>query len=211
MYWRRELPGWLYKPLPYLYMGAGIVVAITLNNVLGIASGLMLFLAGLMVWRTRFTYNSAAHQTAAMHAQGTVVSPSSGDSELAKLVWSKEYECGHAVIDAQHRRLFEIGNAFRQAILEKKSKLDVELLLEELIDDVAKHFVVEEEVLAHSRVTLSSEHQEAHGELLARCKDMAERYHNDEIAVRDLFFFVAQDVVVGHVLAEDLKYLMVLN
>ena len=207
MRWRKHLPGWLYESLPYLYMGGGIAVAILLDNALGFGSGFLLLAAGAMVWSTRRTYRQASHQTEALRRQHAAEMASKNDSGLAMLVWRKEYESGQATIDTQHRRLFELGNAFLNAITEKKPKLDVELLLDELVNEVARHFATEEAMLVQVKGALTPGHRDFHDYLLTRCRELGQLYHDDEINVRELFRFVSVEVVSGHILTEDLKYL----
>lgn len=202
----RQLPEGIYESLPYLYMAAGLLAAFSLGNLFGMLSGLALISAGVMVWSTRRAYRRAARQRVLLPARGGVALACGRDTDLVQIAWSPEYECGNATIDAQHRRLFELGDALLNAILEQQSKLDVELLLDELVRDVAKHFSSEEAILAEVNHPLTPEHKAVHRHLLARCQDMAERFHKDELKVGELFRFVAIDVVAGHILEEDIKY-----
>ena len=202
---RLKLPRWLYYTLPYLYMVAGMLVAFNLPNIWGIVSGLLLILAGAVVWRTRRVFNRASKR-AAVHFERN-----SGNSnahvDLAPLVWKTEYECGQPNIDAQHRKLFALGNALLNAIRDKQSKLDVELLLDDLISEAKNHFLTEETLMARAQHPQSPEHKAIHSELLARCDDLAARYHRDELRADDLYKFVVRDVVTGHILKEDLSFL----
>jgi hemerythrin-like metal-binding protein len=199
----RRLPDQIYESLPYVYMAVGIVVIFSLGSWLGMVSGLMLMLAGIIIWRTRRIYRAARRHPLVMMSRKDALR--GNDAGLMRLVWSPEYECGHPMIDAQHRRLFELGNNLLNEILEERSKLDVELLLDELVSDLAKHFVTEEALLIQARDSLTPEHQEFHRRLLQRCKEMTERYHRDEVKAVDLFRFIALDIVSEHILTEDLR------
>jgi hemerythrin-like metal-binding protein len=196
----------IYESLPYLYMGAGVLVVVTLPNVWGLFSSLLLLSTGIWVLWQRRTYRKASHLREIARARSAAALTGRHDTGMALLAWKKEYECGHVTIDTQHRKLFEMGNALLNAILDEKPKLDVELLLDELIKDVTNHFRTEETLLARTN-HLTTKHQDTHQSLLARCKDKAERYHNDALNVDDLFEFVARDLVSEHILTEDLKCL----
>jgi len=204
---RHKIPHSIYESLPYLYMGGGVFVAAALPNVWGISSGLLLLATGVVVWWLRRTYRSASHQSAVPRTREVAALNISRDTGLLPLVWSTKYEHGHVTIDTQHRRLFELVNALLNAILDEKPKLDVGLLFDDLVKDVANHFSTEDNSLAEANLPLSQEHQEIHRKLLARCKDMAERYHYDVLKVDALYKFVAHDVVSEHILKEDHKSL----
>lgn len=204
----QRLPNRIYELLPLIYFICGILIAYKLENEWGVFSGLMLGSAGILVWWSRRRYRKATQRIAATRAQDTLLNTQMQrrKSGLMQLVWSREYECGHAGIDAQHRKLFALSNALLNAILEKKPKLDVELHLDELIHDMAKHFKSEETLLKRMSHPVLDEHSEHHRSLLASCKTMAARFHQDEIKAGELFQFVAFEVVSGHILKEDSNF-----
>ncbi|MDX1677766.1 hypothetical protein [Arsukibacterium sp.] len=47
------LPTKIYEPLPYSYMLAGLISMVLIPSVLGLLSGLLLFMAGALVWIVR--------------------------------------------------------------------------------------------------------------------------------------------------------------
>ena len=202
---QRHIPQSIYESLPYLYLAGGAIVMASLPNAWGIFSGLLLSSTGVVVWLLRRIYRRASCQPVGPRAWEAAVQNGYRDAGLVPLAWSVEYERGHVTIDTQHRKLFERVNVLLNAILDEKPKLDVELLLDELIKDVSNHFTAEENLLVEASLPLTPEHQESHRTLLARCKEMAERYHNDEIKVGALFNFVARDAVSEHILKDDPK------
>ena len=204
---KHPLPKWLYEPLPYIYVGVGFLTMIKMHQAIGIISGLLLLSAGLLIWRTRQIYRSAARQTVALKSRDAIKNGNHRHPGLIKLVWSDDYESGYEVIDNQHHKLFDLGNELLNAIMEKKSKLDVELLLDELIQHITDHFCTEETLLSRAKHPLTPAHQDTHRRLIARSKEMAAGYHNDKLRAGDLFHFIAMDVVSGHILNEDLKFL----
>lgn len=52
----KNIPDWLYEPLPYLYALAGIASIIMLDAFVGKLSGVLLISAGVVIWHLRFTY-----------------------------------------------------------------------------------------------------------------------------------------------------------
>jgi hemerythrin len=201
----RHIPDRIYNAIPYGYMVGGILIAAILANPLALVSGLALLTAGVLIWSTRRTYRNANRMRVARPPRGPASRPGSHDSALAMPIWNAEYECGIGMIDAQHRRLFELCANMRKAIIAHNSKLDIELHLDELIQDVAKHFTSEENLLSDRNLALPPEHKKIHKELLASCQDLAHRFHNDEVKVADLFNFLVREVLTGHILAEDIR------
>ena len=51
-----NLPNWVYEPLPYLYVGLGIVTTYGLDTLLGKTSGIMLIVAGIIIAYMRHNY-----------------------------------------------------------------------------------------------------------------------------------------------------------
>lgn len=216
---RGHMPDWLYQALPYLYSGTGVLTIYSLPNWIGVFSGAMLISAGVIVWLLRVRYrryrrdaryrrgNPVAHDARYRHGNPVTHDVRSVESGFVRLVWRTEYECGHPIIDAQHRGLFESGNALMNAVLEEQDKLDVELMLDELIAHVEKHFCDEEALLARAQHPIGKEHQEIHRRLLVRAKVLSESYHKGQLTPGDLFTFIANDVVAQHIIKEDRKFI----
>jgi len=56
------VPKQLYESLPYLYMVAGIAVLVAIGNYFALFSGLMLFLAGSLIWILRSDHRRASRK-----------------------------------------------------------------------------------------------------------------------------------------------------
>lgn len=52
----KNIPDWLYEPLPYLYTLAGIATVVMLDVLIGKLSGILLISAGIVIWHLRFVY-----------------------------------------------------------------------------------------------------------------------------------------------------------
>lgn len=194
-----DLPEGLYEALPYLYAAVGVLTIVVLRNEMAIFSGLTLLSAGIIVWRMRRKSRQAVQDTV-LGAFDTPAGP-----RMIQLSWSPSLECGHPVIDEQHRRLFGIGNQLINAAASNRDKHEVEVLLDELIDHVAEHFCTEEALLARTRNPMSAEHQQVHRNLLARARDLRDGFVEGRVVVADLVGFIVYDVVNMHVLKEDAK------
>lgn len=204
---RSTMPAWLYEALPYVYAGVGLIVTVKMDHLLGRIGGLLLVSAGIVVWRSRRVYRTTAEHGLSRNRRSEPISPGRHEAEgLIRLCWKPSYETGVANIDSQHRKLFGLCNDILNAIIDRKPKLDVELLLDELMHDIANHFCTEESLLTRIKHPYLNEHRATHQRLLAQAKRMASDYHEGQLKACDLFHYVAADVIMGHIINDDLKY-----
>lgn len=122
------------------------------------------------------------------------------------LIWRKAYECGHPVIDRQHRLLFDISNQLLAAVLGGQPKEDVTALINALLAEVVRHFEDEETILHQAGFAGADEHADIHRQLVKKASRLAESYAQGELELGDLFTFLAHDVVARHMLAEDRQF-----
>lgn len=196
-----HLPEQLYEALPYIYLGSGLLTLVVLPNVAGMLSGAMLISAGATVWRLRYRYRRAFNSS-----EGHIDYTENSGSSLVQILWKKAFECGHSVIDAQHRRLFGLGNELITAVLANRPAGDIEWLLDELIEHITDHFCTEEAVLARSKHPISTEHREIHRLLLIKAADLRDRLHNGLTVTSEIVGFIVYDVITNHITQEDLKF-----
>jgi hemerythrin-like metal-binding protein len=199
-------PDWLYNALPYFYTGSGVLTIAVLGNTMAVLSGLTLMSAGAVVWTLRYRYRQAFSQSAGRLSLPDTGSAASSAGALVQIVWRDSFDCGHPVIDAQHRRLFGIGNELIEAVLTDKPKLDLEMLLYEMVNDITDHFCAEELIMAKTLYPLSKQHQEQHHALLNKAKRLRDHYLAGKMVARELVTFIAYDVITEHVLKEDVKW-----
>lgn len=188
----KRLPDWLRRELPYLYSCIGLLTIVMVRDGVAVLSGLTLLSAAGIEWlfHRRFRRESKPVQ----------------ESEFMQISWNKSFECGHPAIDAQHRRLFGIGNELINAALTWKPKFDVELLLDRLIDEIAAHFRTEEAILARNGHPITDAHHELHRALLIKATDLRNRHDSDQLMTSDLVGFIVYDIVAKHFAEDDLKY-----
>lgn len=201
---RGTTPKWLYESLPYLYLGLGLAALLGLRHWFGIAAGVVLMAAGALVIMQRFRHRRRRHVQIANHDYE--LPPDDVHPARMRLVWRKEFECGHPVIDAQHRGLVELGNALLGAIVGGQNKLDVELMLDDLIADFGYHFRDEEAILARMQHPVLEQHKELHRQLLARAKTLSQRFQRGELSAEALFGFISEEIVNLHILTQDRRF-----
>jgi len=200
-----------FRALPYVYMAIGVLAMLALRNRLALFSGLILVAVGgiELLRRARFERELALSESRLHSRMSSRMSRNlDGDSTqaLVQLSWRKSFECGHPVIDAQHRGLFNIGDGLINAAVKGKARDHIEFLLDELTEHIQEHFITEEAVLARTRYPLSEEHRTHHAELLARAQSLRDAYRNHQLDLGDLVGFITYEVIAEHIIKEDLKF-----
>jgi len=127
-------------------------------------------------------------------------------TNLVQLNWRSAYKSGNAVIDEQHRGLFDDTNRLLTAILAGKTKEDVVTLIDALIKDVGAHFDEEVRIITAAGFAGAAAHAVIHGELVERALTLAARFQDGTVGVGELFQFLAHDVVARHMLKEDREF-----
>jgi hemerythrin len=95
---------------------------------------------------------------------------------MSHFAWDDEYKTGHAVIDAQHRHLFEIANL----LVDSESPEEMKVLLLELFKHTREHFRSEESLMKSSAYPRQREHSAMHDELLDRLVLLGEKVQLDQ-------------------------------
>jgi hemerythrin-like metal-binding protein len=203
---RQIFPEWLYNALPYGYLSAGFLAEFLIPGYVGDLICIALVGLAIFIWILRYRYRKEF-----VHSEEHINTPSVLDTHdlpehgLIQLSWSTALECGHPVIDGQHRRLFGIANEAINLLLAKQPKEQEEPLLDKLVAHLEEHFSTEEAVLAEASDPTFAEHCEHHQSLLAKAKAMRDRYHNDKIFTREMVDFLATEVISEHIMKEDLQ------
>ncbi len=130
----------------------------------------------------------------------------SAGAHFVQLVWRRAYESGNALIDTQHRSLFDHANALMQAILNDRPKSEVGRLIAALLTEVDQHFRDEEAIFQQAAYPDSARHRELHADLVRRAGQLASRFDREEVSIGELFQFFAYEVVAQHLLIEDRKF-----
>jgi diguanylate cyclase (GGDEF)-like protein/hemerythrin-like metal-binding protein/PAS domain S-box-containing protein len=128
------------------------------------------------------------------------------DLAFLRLVWRSTYESGHALLDTQHRNLFEHANNLLTAVIGERPTDEVAPQIEALVADLLDHFRDEEAVFRSIGYSGADEHAQTHQGLIARAEELVANFTSGELALGDLFNFLAYDVVAKHMLSEDRKF-----
>jgi diguanylate cyclase (GGDEF)-like protein/hemerythrin-like metal-binding protein len=126
---------------------------------------------------------------------------------VLRLNWLEAYESGEPAIDAEHRELFDLGNALIAAATRQDSSPGAwRPALDSLLTHVARHFRNEEAVLALHGYEELAEHQRAHTGLLKRAGELHVAASDDESTLGTLVNFIVRDVIARHLFKVDRKF-----
>ena len=203
--WRPPYPDWLYRALPHVYVWLGLLILIPLPGALTVFSSAILISTGLMVWANRYRYRrafSASRGSINVLDWSDADTPTDGSLQIS---WRSSFECGHPILDAQHRRLFGIGNELVRAVASNQTKVEMELLIEHFFNHLKSHLETESLILSQSKIPELKDWQKRRNFLWFKAKQTLKSFHLDELSPRELAGFVTYDVVVEHILKGDIK------
>ncbi len=133
------------------------------------------------------------------------------DDHLVELVWHRTYECGQALIDAEHKALFGDANRLLAAVLSARPADAVTPLIDTLMRDIVEHFRDEETIIAAAGFPGAAEHATIHRQLTDRAGELAGRFQAGTLDIGELFQFLARDVVALHMLGADREFIPFLD
>lgn len=125
---------------------------------------------------------------------------------LVQLVWRKDYESGNALIDAQHRSLFEQANTLLQALLKNQQKNEIVKLIVSLVAEIEQHFHDEEAIFQDTAYADREHHLVLHAHLMQRARTLANGYEKDQVGAAELLHFLTYEMIAQHILIADRKY-----
>ncbi len=201
-----KVTNWLWESLPYIYFAVGCFVIVVLQNGWAIFSGCAWIIAGVMALGVRAERRKAARGGGAGVANGSAVQLRGLDSGSLEVSWSDAYQSGNRDIDAQHRSLFDTGNALLDAINRGRAQTEVETLLGRLIEEVRAHFAFEENLLDKWGHPAAKGHKVVHQRLLAKAQEMRDRSRLGLLTLSDFIGFFVNDLLLQHIVKEDRKF-----
>ena len=126
--------------------------------------------------------------------------------ELVRLVWNDTAESGHALLDEEHKMLFDQANQLLSAVVEGRPRPECRALLDQMLETIAGHFRDEAAILVTTSFPYLEHHLQCHKALLSEAFEMSGRFDRDELSIGELFGFLAYEVIARHILGEDRKF-----
>ncbi len=122
------------------------------------------------------------------------------------LTWRSQWESGNSDIDKQHRMLIEDANTLITMSIEQHNRQDMQKQIDKIVATCESHFAFEEGVLEIRHYPKVAEHIEIHKKLLTKAIKLKKAYERGTVRPTAFFSFLVDDVVLGHLLEEDIKF-----
>lgn len=128
-----------------------------------------------------------------------------------RLQWNNEWNSGNEEVDREHKELLTLLNdLINAAIMEMDFQKSLDKL-EILIDKTIKHFDGEEEILKNIGYKDYDKNSKIHKNLIGKVFQLKQCYENRELNPSAFFSFLADDVVIGHLINEDIQFFNLFN
>ncbi len=115
------------------------------------------------------------------------------------------FSWGDAVIDEQHRLLFDKTNCLLECCSGSDARKVAELM-EGLLGEAERHFHYEEGLLRNARYPSLEEHRAEHARLCRRGRVLLDEFRAGTVESGALTSFAVGELVLGHISGEDLEY-----
>lgn len=178
-------PSWLYESSPFLFLAAGLVLALAADGALAKPAGTLLILYGLRIVRLRWKY------------RGPRVASDRLESARKALRWHKSLACNHEVIDDEHRELFAACDRLL-SVAHGGNPDAADALIRELISKIEAHYHREEKFLHEYHPAGAVVHQRDNHALSARTHALHRGYLCGRIRRQELIDHIIHQAVVGH-------------
>lgn len=123
-----------------------------------------------------------------------------------QLVWRNSYCSGNAVVDREHRELFEHANRLLQDIVTHAPRTRIIEGAQRLLQDIGAHFASEEALHQEIGYPARDAHAAEHARLLDMAGQLFARTANEAMPAGEVFHFLAYDVIAQHLLGADRHY-----
>jgi len=123
---------------------------------------------------------------------------------MAFLSWRKEYEVGVAQIDAEHRGLFALINAFHDACARDASGRETAKLLNRLVAYTERHFQHEERLMSDNGYPRLDGQRKQHSDLVASIFAINERLAVDSARASAETVVFIKNWLVEHIVKSDM-------
>lgn len=122
---------------------------------------------------------------------------------MALLNWSRDYQLGHPVIDAEHRHLFDLINDFHYFFLASRDTREVLRLLTALVRYSESHFRHEEELMFEAGYPRLAAHRDIHATLFETIFALQEKFEAGVVKAESETVAFLRTWLTDHIAEED--------
>lgn len=118
--------------------------------------------------------------------------------------WDERFSLHHALLDAQHQKLFELANAAQRLDPDNANKAELGRLFKEFYDYMGKHFKEEEAYMQSLDYPLLEKHKKFHESIIDGMTNILKE--NKGVAeLQKSIQIIAKKWLAEHILENDLK------
>ena len=117
--------------------------------------------------------------------------------------WHESLVVGHAKIDEDHRRIFDLADRLERAVACGRGHDVIGAIFCDLADYVVKHFSLEERLMERCAFPGAAEHRREHDAFLRHLGDLVERHEVTRDGIVDEACAFLNDWVATHVMGSD--------
>ena len=121
--------------------------------------------------------------------------------------WNKQLETGNAIIDNQHKELFEAFDRFLEACSSGKGKDEVDRTLDFLVNYTVRHFADEEKLQVQFNYSGYEQHKKMHDNFKAVVQELSDQLKKEgpTAILTTKATMVIGDWLRNHIRVEDQK------
>lgn len=123
-----------------------------------------------------------------------------------QLKWREEWICGNTQIDEQHQEMVKRAAGLFAMLYANEDFAKMLDQLDALLLQIADHFKTEEQIQAEAGYPDVGQHVKAHEDLVKKALYLKECYQKGELNAAAFFSFIIDDVVMDHMIREDVKF-----
>ena len=127
-------------------------------------------------------------------------------SVLIRIHWDDAWNSGNKILDMEHNELLKRGNYLIENVYKYDSKITIFEMARDLIRYASNHFENEEHILENENYEGLEWHREEHKKLIEKAELVLDQLSKNSIGPRELFKFLQNDLIRGHMIKEDLEY-----
>ncbi|MBK6630221.1 MAG: hemerythrin family protein [Betaproteobacteria bacterium] len=122
---------------------------------------------------------------------------------MALLNWKNDYQLGNALIDRDHRQLFELINSFHYEFIQNRNRVEILRLLNDLVRYCEEHFGREEAMMANQAYPGLEQHLQKHAELFETIFALQTKLEADAIRMEQETVAFLRHWLTDHIAEED--------
>lgn len=124
---------------------------------------------------------------------------------MAIAVWNSRFETGIAIIDSQHKQLFDSVNRLADSFKAGTSKTEVKDSLDFLVKYTVDHFHTEEKIMGDMGYPNVTSHKAEHAQLVLNAKHLQAKLAEGKPVTMEVSKFLA-DWLKHHINEVDMGY-----